>query len=135
MMSDIIKSSEKSPWNYGEPPQNKSEIIAQTTLSHGMGMEEHSKKSIAKILDVPLNVLMLSEILFNKITENPLWDCRRAPHALFVDCIYLVCKHKKIKITSREISEKTKEYFGVGTQPRPNEWCKDYAFIVGAVLT
>jgi len=124
----------KGPWNYGDPPQNKSEIIAQTTLSHGMGMEEHSKQAISKILGVPLNVIMLSEILFNKITEHHLWDCRRAPHALFVDCIYLVCKHKKIKMTSREVSDKTKEYFGVGTQPRPNDWKNDYEFILNEVL-
>ena len=108
--------------------------IAQTTLSHGMGMEEYSKKAIIQILGVPLNVAMLSDILFDKITKSPLWDCRRSPHALFVDCIYLTCKHKKIKLTSREVSEKTRKYFGVGTQPRPNEWCKDYAIIVETVL-
>jgi len=125
---------DKSPRFWGEPPQNKSDTIAQTHRSHGDGMEKHSKEAIAKILDAPLNVVMLSQILFTKITEHPLWDCRRAPHALFVDCVYLVCRHKKVKITSRHISEKTKEYFGIGTQPRPNEWCKDYAAIVEEVL-
>ena len=124
----------KGPWNYGDPPQNKSDIIAQTTLSHGMGMEEHSKDAIKQILGGHLNVVILSEILFKKITEHQLWDCRRAPHALFVDCVYLVCKHKSIKMTSRDVAKKTREYFGVGTQPRPNEGCKDYDFIVNEVL-
>jgi hypothetical protein len=112
--------------------RSKAETIALTSLAHGLGTD--STKAMADALNLPLNILMISRILHKSVLEHELWDCRRAPHALFIDCLYLVCKFKKVKVTAREMSAKTKDYFGVGTQPRPNEWCKDYAFIVDGVL-
>ena len=112
--------------------RTKKDTIMMTNLAHGLGAD--TTKEMADALNLPLNVLMISRILHKSVKEHELWDCRRAPHALFIDCLYLVCKFKKIKVTAREMSAKTKECFGVGTQPRPNEWCKDYAFIVDGVL-
>lgn len=112
--------------------RTKKETIMMTNLAHGLGAD--TTKEMADALNLPLNVLMISRILHKSVKEHELWDCRRAPHALFIDCLYLVCRFKKIKVTAREMSAKTKECFGIGTQPRPNEWCKDYAFIVDGVL-
>lgn len=110
--------------------ENKSEIVKRTSAVHS----EDTTSDIARALHIPVNVLILARILHTKVINHPLWDCRRSPHALFVDCIYIVSKHKKMKMTSRNIAQTTKDYFGVGTQPRPNEWCIDYAFIVDEVL-
>ena len=116
----------------GKEPRSKAETIAMTSIAHGLGTD--STKAMADSMNLPLNILMISRILHKSVLGHELWDCRRAPHALFIDCLYLVCKFKKVKVTAREMSAKTKAYFGVGTQPRPNEWCKDYAFIVDGVL-
>ena len=110
--------------------ENKSEIVKRTSTVHS----EDTTSDIARALHIPVNVLILARILHTKVINHPLWDCRRSPHALFVDCIYIVSKHKKMKMTSRNIAQTTKDYFGVGTQPRPNEWCIEYAFIVDEVL-
>ena len=131
-MSPVLNSLKKDEVEE-QPTHDKSETVMNTAISHGYGVD--SKRTIAKVLGVPLNVIMLAQILFDRVTEHELWDCRRAPHALFVDCIYIVCRHKKVKITSRQIAQKTKEHFGVGTQPRPGEWSKDYSFIVDTVLS
>ena len=128
-----LDSYKKALKEVDDAPKDKSAIIALTAVTHGNGF--NTREDIVKVLGIPLNVVMLSEILFERVTSHPEWDCRRAPHALFVDCLYLVCKHKKIKLTSRFVAEKTKEFFGVGTQPRPNDWCKQYSFIVETVLS
>ena len=56
------------------------------------------------------------------------------PHALFVDCVYVVAKRTGVKITSRGIASKTKTALGIGTQPRPREWTTQFDFLIDKVL-
>ncbi len=116
----------------GKPEQviGKSEIVKQTYETH----VEDATKKIASALELPLNVIVLAKLLQARISEHPHWDCRRTPHALFVDCIYVVAKKVGVKITSRGIAQKTKTVLGIGTQPRPREWTGQFDSVIKELL-
>lgn len=116
----------------GKPEQviGKSEIVKQTYETY----VDDGKRKIATSLELPLKVIILAELLQNEVQKHPHWDCRRTPHALFVDCIYIVSKRIGVKVTSRGIATKTKEALGVGTQPRPREWSSQFQELIDKVL-
>lgn len=116
----------------GKPEQviGKSEIVKQTYETY----VDDGKRKIATSLELPLKVIILAELLQNEVQKHPHWDCRRTPHALFVDCIYIVSKRIGVKVTSRGIATKTKEALGVGTQPRPREWSSQFQDLIDKVL-
>tara|TARA_R100001440_G_scaffold8504_4_gene16262 strand:+ start:1714 stop:2094 length:381 start_codon:yes stop_codon:yes gene_type:complete len=118
----------------GKPEQviGKSEIVKQTYETHVDVTD--GKKKIAASLGLPLKVIVLAELLQSKVQKHPHWDCRRTPHALYVDCIYIVCKKIGVKVTSRGIATKTKEALGIGTQPRPREWSSQFQELIDKVL-
>tara|TARA_R110000744_G_C19118889_1_gene535694 strand:- start:19 stop:423 length:405 start_codon:yes stop_codon:yes gene_type:complete len=109
---------------------DKSAIVK---LTYDVYSEDKSIQ-IAQILGLPLSVIMLAKILQDKVIDSPMWDCKRSPHSLYIDCIYVIAKRKGVKITSRGIASLTKEAFGIGTQPRPNEWLSVFEPIVNEVL-
>jgi|TARA_R100000231_G_C5302913_1_gene158134 transcription initiation factor TFIIIB Brf1 subunit/transcription initiation factor TFIIB len=116
----------------GKPEQviGKSEIVKQTYETY----VDDGKRKIATSLELPLKVIVLAELLQNEVQKHPHWDCRRTPHALFVDCIYIVSKKVGVKVTSRGIATKTKEALGIGTQPRPREWSSQFQELIDKVL-
>ena len=116
----------------GKPEQviGKSEIVKQTYETH----VDDGKRKIAASLELPLKVIVLAELLQNEVQKHPHWDCRRTPHALFVDCVYIVSKKIGVKVTSRGIATKTKEALGIGTQPRPREWSSQFQELIDKVL-
>ena len=116
----------------GKPEQviGKSEIVKQTYETY----VDDGKRKIATSLELPLKVIVLAELLQNEVQKHPHWDCRRTPHALFVDCIYIVSKKVGVKVTSRGISTKTKDALGIGTQPRPREWSSQFQELIDKVL-
>ena len=116
----------------GKPEQGigKADILKQTYETH----VEDATKKIASALELPLNVIVLATLLQKEVQAHPLWDCRRTPHALFVDCIYIVAKRVGVKVTSRGIASKTKSALGIGTQPRPKEWSVQFDFLIRKVL-
>tara|TARA_Y100000004_G_C8914410_1_gene412418 strand:- start:809 stop:1183 length:375 start_codon:yes stop_codon:yes gene_type:complete len=116
----------------GKPEQviGKSEIVKQTYETY----VDDGKRKIATSLELPLKVIVLAELLQNEVQKHPHWDCRRTPHALFVDCIYIVSKKIGVKVTSRGIATKTKEALGIGTQPRPREWSSQFQELIDKVL-
>ena len=116
----------------GKPEQviGKSEIVKQTYETY----VDDGKRKIATSLELPLKVIVLAEVLQNEVQKHPHWDCRRTPHALFVDCIYIVSKKVGVKVTSRGIATKTKEALGIGTQPRPREWSSQFQELIDKVL-
>ena len=116
----------------GKPEQviGKSEIVKQTYETY----VDDGKRKIATSLELPLKVIVLAEVLQNEVQKHPHWDCRRTPHALFVDCIYIVSKKVGVKVTSRGIATKTKEALGIGTQPRPREWSPQFQELIDKVL-
>ena len=116
----------------GKPEQviGKSEIVKQTYETY----VDDGKRKIATSLELPLKVIILAELLQNEVQKHPHWDCRRTPHALFVDCIYIVSKRIGVKVTSRGIATKTKEGMGIGTQPRPREWSSQFQDLIDKVL-
>lgn len=116
----------------GKPEQviGKSEIVKQTYETY----VDDGKRKIATSLELPLKVIILAELLQNEVQKHPHWDCRRTPHALFVDCIYIVSKRIGVKVTSRGIATKTKEAMGIGTQPRPREWSSQFQELIDKVL-
>ena len=119
--------------NVGGQPEkirDKSEIVKHTYDTH----VEDATKKIAHALQLPLNIIILSNLLQKLIEGHPHWDCRRTPHALFVDCVYVVAKRTGVKITSRGMVEKTKIALGIGTQPRPKEWTGQFEFLIKQVL-
>ena len=119
--------------NEGGTPEKvlgKSEIVKQTYETH---VEDGTKK-IASALGLPLRVVVLASLLQKEVEAHPYWDCRRTPHALFVDCVYVVAKRTGVKITSRGIASKTKTALGIGTQPRPREWTTQFDFLIDKVL-
>ena len=113
-----------------EQVMGKSDIVKHTYNTH----VEDATQKIAKALDVPLEVIVFAKMLQGEVTKHPLWDCRRTPHALFVDCIYVVAKKKGFKVTSRGMAQKTKTALGIGTQPRPREWTSQFDFLIKKVL-
>ena len=116
----------------GKPEQviGKSEIVKQTYETY----VDDGKRKIATSLELPLKVIVLAELLQKEVQKHPHWDCRRTPHALFVDCIYIVSKKVGVKVTSRGIATKTKEALGIGTQPRPREWSSQFQELIDKVL-
>ena len=109
---------------------DKSETVKHTYETH----VEDATKKIAASLGLPLHVIVLANMLQREVESHPHWDCRRTPHALFVDCIYIVAKKTGVKVTSRGIAQKTKSALGVGTQPRPREWSTQFGFLIEKVF-
>lgn len=60
--------------------------------------------------------------LYEDIRLSDNWNNQRSNKGLMIDCLYLVAKRNKTGITIRKAISITKEYSGVGTQPKPNEW-------------
>ena len=59
---------------------------------------------------------------------------RRSPHCLFVDCIYLIAKAVNKHIKQKTMYDTTKQLWGIGTEPRPSAWHKEYKDVVQRVV-
>ena len=98
---------------------DKRAVLMKTRSAH---LGQDRSLEFAKAIDMSLPHWLAAIRLSRDISEHDNWDNRRSPHALKIDCIYLIAKKHNKKISRNKFVKLTKEMFGVSTQPRPNDW-------------
>ena len=90
---------------------------------------------LARVLGMTLQDWTKAYILKDTISKHENWFNTRSPHALMIDCIYLVGKHSGNKaVTQSSILKFTKQLWGVVTCPRPHEWRKQFKDVIQQIL-
>ena len=110
---------------------NKRDILMKTRSAH---LGQDRSLEFAKAIDLSLSNWLLAVRMYRDVSESDDWDNRRSPHALKIDCIYLIAKKNNKKTSRNKFTKLTKEMFGVSTQPRPNDWKPQFKDIVEGYL-
>jgi hypothetical protein len=97
--------------------------------------KEDRTLELASALSMTLKEWLTAFTLKEKIAEHPQWTNRRSPHALMVDCIHIVGIYTKNRsATQKGIMRKTKELWGICTEPRVFTWKKEFKTEIKEVL-
>lgn len=97
--------------------------------------KEDRSMELASALGMQLHEWALAQKLRLLIIEHDLWTAQRSPHALMVDCLFIVGKHVgNKKVTQASILKTTKELWGLCTGPRPHTWRGDFLSVIQEVL-
>tara|TARA_R110000782_G_scaffold259467_1_gene349981 strand:- start:304 stop:645 length:342 start_codon:yes stop_codon:yes gene_type:complete len=109
----------------------KAEILARSTAVH-KGVDRGIELAMA--LGLKGAQYASAKSLAIKISGDERWNNQRSPHGLMIDCLYLCVKREGGKTSFTKIRDLTLKIFGVGTQPRPNEWQKEFTDFIEAWL-
>ena len=106
-----------------------------TALRHSIhGQSKDYTIHLSVALQIPVPVVEKAKELHETMLKHPLWDNRRTPHGLLVDCLYITANRNGHKITVKKMVEVSKKVLEISTQPRPREWTDAYSFVVEEVL-
>ena len=106
-----------------------------TALRHTVhGQSKDYTIHLSMALSLPLHVAKQAKRLHDTMLKHPLWDNRRTPHGLLVDCLYIVSNRYGHKVTVKSMVEASKQVLEISTQPRPREWSDAYSFVIEEVL-
>ncbi len=100
----------------------KADILRKVYAAHA---QERRSDDICRALDLPLTTYIKADMMTTRVMKHPNWRNQRSPHALMIDCIWIVAMKQGKKRSQSQMVKATKEVFGVGTQPRPNIWWKE----------
>ncbi len=85
--------------------------------------KEDRTLELASALSMTLKEWLTAFTLKETIAEHPLWSNQRSPHSHMIDCIHIVALFTKNKAASQKgIMNKTKELWGLCTEPRAFTW-------------
>tara|TARA_R100000152_G_scaffold20239_1_gene13469 strand:- start:2054 stop:2392 length:339 start_codon:yes stop_codon:yes gene_type:complete len=102
----------------GNPSYNKKVITAHSSGDRSL--------ELALALGMSHEQFARARLLMISVSKHRRWRSQRSPHGLMIDCVYLVAKSNGIKTSAEKIVVLTREIFGIGTQPLPNKWKKDF---------
>jgi len=101
----------------------KAEILARSVAAHA-GVDRGMELALA--IGLKGGQYAAAKALAVKVSGDDRWMNQRSPHGLMVDCMYLCAKSVGIKTSAIKVRELTLKIFGVGCQPRPNTWKKQF---------
>lgn len=97
--------------------------------------KEDRSMELASALGMQLHEWVSAQRMRLLIIKHDLWTAQRSPHALVIDCLFIIGKHTgNKKVTQASILKTTKELWGLCTGPRPHTWRKDFLSIIQEVL-
>ena len=105
----------------------KAEILARSVAAHA-GVDRGMELALA--MGLTGGQYATAKAVAIKVAGADHWVNQRSPHGLMVDCIYLTAKANGIKTSALKMRELTLKVFGVGCQPRPNTWKKQYTALL-----
>ncbi len=74
---------------------------------HGQSRDYTIHLSVA--LQIPVPVVEKAKELHEAMLKHPLWDNRRTPHGLLVDCLYVTANRSGHRITVKRMVEVSKK--------------------------
>ena len=78
-----------------------------TALRHSIhGQSKDYTIHLSVALQIPVPVVEKAKELHEVMLKHPLWDNRRTPHGLLVDCLYITANRNGHKITVKKTTKR-----------------------------